>query len=64
MRESRFGKFPKLLTKRTDFTHVWLVTDLEDAFTEMSAEITGDAEVGMLDRQYLRNFRINVGRVS
>jgi adenine-specific DNA-methyltransferase len=51
--------FLTALEERADITHVWLVTDSEAAFARMRARVSGPREVGMLYRDYLRNFRIN-----
>lgn len=61
-REERFRKLQKLLTDRPDITHVWLVTDSEDAFAEMSAALPRRLRISMLYRDYLRNFMINTRR--
>lgn len=58
-REQRFKRFLKVVTGRTDLTHVWLVTDSEDAFAEMRAMLDPHLKVSMLYRDYLRNFKIN-----
>jgi len=57
--EDRFKVFVVALCKRPDLTHVWLVTDSERAFARMREQVPGDRFVGMLYRDYLRNFRIN-----
>jgi adenine-specific DNA-methyltransferase len=58
-REERFRAFTAALQDRLDVTHVWLVTDSEAAFAEMRSSLSTDLRVGMLYRDYLRNFRIN-----
>jgi len=50
------------LEVRPDITHVWLVTDSERAFADMRAALPVDYSVGMLYRDYLRNFAINTVR--
>lgn len=57
--EAAFRKLRKALEKRADVTHVWIVTDSEDAFAEMRAALPQRTIVSMLYRDYLRNFRIN-----
>ena len=37
--EHRFGAFLEAITDRTDITHVFIVTDSEDAFQEMATQI-------------------------
>jgi adenine-specific DNA-methyltransferase len=59
-RESRFRYFQKALAERPDITHVWLVTDSEEAYSEMRSALPRDLYVSMLYRDYLRNFRINI----
>jgi adenine-specific DNA-methyltransferase len=58
--EDHFRTFRTTLAKRPEITHVWLVTDSEAAYARMRAQIAGRAFVGMLYRDYLRNFRVNV----
>lgn len=58
-REERFRKFLRTIDGRKDLTHVWLVTDSEDAFAEMRTSLHPGLTVSMLYRDYLRNFRIN-----
>lgn len=60
-REEKFRKFSKLIETRPDITHVWLVTDSEDAFAEMRSSLPPHLVTSMLYRDYLRNFRINTG---
>jgi adenine-specific DNA-methyltransferase len=61
-REERFRAFSKAIRDRADITHVWIVTDSEDAFAEMRAALPGRIITSMLYRDYLRNFRINTRR--
>jgi adenine-specific DNA-methyltransferase len=56
--EDRFGEFAKRLSDQ-EFTHVWLVTDSEPAFARMRERLPNTLNVGMLYRDYLRNFRIS-----
>jgi adenine-specific DNA-methyltransferase len=58
-REEKFRRFLKCVEKRPDITHVWIVTDSEDAFAEMRSQLARVTAVSMLYRDYLRNFRIN-----
>jgi adenine-specific DNA-methyltransferase len=62
LRESSFRKFLAALEKRANITHVWLVTDSERAFADMRSVLPEDYIVGMLYRDYLRNFAINAGQ--
>jgi adenine-specific DNA-methyltransferase len=57
--EDCFRPFLAKLLKRPDVTHVWLVTDSEAAFARMRERIPGERPVGMLYRDYLRNFVVN-----
>ncbi len=61
-RESRFRHFREALEERPDVTHVWLVTDSEEAYAEMRSALPGWLSSSMLYRDYLRNFRINTER--
>lgn len=58
-REEKFRKFLKAIANRDELTHVWIVTDSEDAFAEMRAALHPRLITSMLYRDYLRNFRIN-----
>lgn len=58
--EDQIKGFISALSKRPDVSHVWLVTDSEPAFARLREKISGDRSVGMLYRDYLRNFEINV----
>lgn len=58
--EDHFGDFASQVAERPDLTHIWLVTDSEPAFARMRSRLDVDVPVGMLYRDYLRNFRINV----
>ena len=57
--EERFRKFAKALEERPEISHVWIVTDSEDAFAEMRSSLPSRLKASMLYRDYLRNFRIN-----
>lgn len=58
-REDRYRAFAAALAERTDLTHVWIVTDSQAAYAEIRSSLPRDLRVGMLYRDYLRNFRIN-----
>lgn len=58
--ERRFGAFLEAISCRDDLTHIFLVTDSEDAFQEMAAQIKAP-NVFQLYRDYLENFMINKG---
>jgi adenine-specific DNA-methyltransferase len=59
LNEDALREFLARLGERPDVTHVWLVTDSEGAFARMREQVPGNRTVGMLYRDYLRNFRIN-----
>ena len=58
-KEAAFRRFREELLARPDVTHVWLVTDSEEAFAEMYSALPRKLTVSMLYRDYLQNFRIN-----
>lgn len=58
--ESKFTAFKDSLSKRKDVTHVFLVTDSEEAFRDMCKRLPSSIETKMLYRSYLENFRINI----
>lgn len=58
-RESAFRKFKDEVLSRPDVTHLWLVTDSEEAFAEMCSALPRRLTISMLYRDYLQNFRIN-----
>jgi adenine-specific DNA-methyltransferase len=58
--EIRFANFLAELEDREGLTHVYLVTDSEDAFQEMTAQLNVP-NVIQLYRDYLENFVINKG---
>jgi adenine-specific DNA-methyltransferase len=57
-----FADFRRQLQCRPDVTHVWIVTDDDQAFARMLSQISGGPRVGMLYREYLRSFAINTER--
>lgn len=64
LNEARVGAFMQALKAREEVTHVWFVTNSEEHFAEMRAELKGRRKAGMLVRDYLRNFRIDDGMGS
>lgn len=56
--ETRFADFLEAVGTRSDLTHLFLITDSEDAFQEMAAQLTAP-HVIQLYRDYLENFMIN-----
>ncbi len=61
--EARFADFQGALAARDDLTHVFLITDSEEAFQEMAAQLSAP-HVIQLYRDYLENFSINQVDVS
>jgi adenine-specific DNA-methyltransferase len=59
LKEDAFAEFRKALARRPDVKLVFLVTDSEEAFRELSAELPGQPQTKMLYKSYLENFRIN-----
>jgi adenine-specific DNA-methyltransferase len=62
-RESSFRRFRVELRSRPEITHVWLVTDSEEAYAEMCSAMPGHIKTSMLYRDYLRNFQINTRKI-
>jgi adenine-specific DNA-methyltransferase len=56
--ETRFADFLKELERKETYTHIYLVTDSEEAFQEMATQISAP-NVIQLYRDYLENFVIN-----
>jgi adenine-specific DNA-methyltransferase len=61
--EACFPQFAKEIESRSDITHVFLITDSEDAFHEMAENILAP-HVIQLYRDYLENFMINKGDIG
>jgi adenine-specific DNA-methyltransferase len=62
--EAAFRKLRKALDGRPDVTHVWIVTDSEDAYAEMRSVLPPRLTTSMLYRDYLANFRINTRQTT
>jgi adenine-specific DNA-methyltransferase len=58
--ETCFADFQTAVAGREDLTHLFLVTDSEEAFQEMAAQVNAP-NVIQLYRDYLENFAINRG---
>jgi adenine-specific DNA-methyltransferase len=56
--ESKFKKFNEQIKERRDISHVFLVTDSEEAYKEMKSQVHGRRKVLMLYRNYLDNFKL------
>jgi adenine-specific DNA-methyltransferase len=61
--ETRFADFLEAVSGRSDLTHLFLVTDSEDAFREMAEQLAAP-HVIQLYRDYLENFMINRGETA
>lgn len=59
MDESCFAEFKREIADRNDLTHVFIVTDSEEAYREMSHLLPARLKTKMLYKSYLENFRIN-----
>jgi adenine-specific DNA-methyltransferase len=59
LKERRFKQFNDKVKGRSDLTHIFLVTDSEEAFKDMKAQINGRMRVTMLYKHYLENFKLN-----
>lgn len=57
-RDSAFGGFCEALNARPDVTHAYLVTNSEDAYTQMRAALPPRLTTHRLYRDYLRSFRL------
>jgi adenine-specific DNA-methyltransferase len=58
--ESKFNKFNEQIKNRKDISHVFLVTDSEEACREMKSQVNGRRKVLMLYKDYLDNFKLNI----
>ena len=58
--DTKFRSFAREVSERDDLSHVFLVTDSEEAFQEMSSQIDVPVIV-QIYRDYLENFVINKG---
>ena len=63
-REGKFGAFCEALAARPDITHVYLVTNSEDAYTQMRAALPPYLVTRRLYRDYLRSFRLKEAAAS
>jgi adenine-specific DNA-methyltransferase len=59
IQETKFRDFTEKLGERKQITHVFLVTDSEDNFALMRAELGRKFHCVQLYKSYLNNFRIN-----
>jgi adenine-specific DNA-methyltransferase len=62
IKEKYFSGFRKAIVKRPDVKLVFLVTDSEEAFHEMSENLGNVYQTKMLYKSYLDNFRLNTER--
>lgn len=59
MRETSFREFLTKIAARPDLTHVFLVTNSDQAFHDMKADLPEHLTVKQLYKSYLDNFKIN-----
>jgi len=62
--EKHFRSFAEELKKHPEVTRVWLITDSEATYAEMSARLPRHIKPSMLYRDYLRSFRVNVDQFA
>lgn len=62
MKESLFFEFKAEITNHKDLTHVFIVTDSEEAYRDMCLQLPSKFKTKMLYRSYLENFRINIAQ--
>jgi adenine-specific DNA-methyltransferase len=63
-RPSRIRRFVDALDKRPDVTHVWVVTDSDEAYAEACGALPKHIRhTSQLYRDYLRTFLVNGGRI-
>jgi adenine-specific DNA-methyltransferase len=58
--ESSFAEWRKALSERPEISHVFIVTDSEEAYRDMCRKLPRKIEAKMLYRSFLENFRINI----
>jgi hypothetical protein len=56
LKEEAFPDFEEQLAKYLEITHVYFVTDSDEAFAEMSERVGHNRVTSMLYGEYLRNF--------
>jgi adenine-specific DNA-methyltransferase len=57
--EHAFTQFKKAIAKRSDLTHIFIVTDSLEAYQKMIAQLPEHVKTKMLYKSYLDNFKIN-----
>lgn len=62
MKESLFCEFKTEITNHKDLTHVFIVTDSEEAYRDMCMQLPSKFKTKMLYKSYLENFRINIAQ--
>lgn len=62
MKESLFCEFKAEITNHKDLTHVFIVTDSEEAYRDMCMQLPSKFKTKMLYKSYLENFRINIAQ--
>jgi adenine-specific DNA-methyltransferase len=58
--EHAFTQFKKAIAKRSDLTHIFLVTDSLEGYQKMIAQLPEGVKTKMLYKSYLDNFKINI----
>jgi len=58
--EHAFTQFKQAIAKRTNLTHIFLVTDSMEAYRSMIAQLPDTLKTKMLYKSYLDNFKINL----
>lgn len=61
IQEKRFKEFHRKIEERDDLTHVFIVTDSSDTYYRLKKEFDVP-HVGQLYKDYLDNFKINLGK--
>jgi adenine-specific DNA-methyltransferase len=64
LKEQKFKLFNDEIRQRRDLTHIFLVTDSEEAFKDMKARINGRHRVTMLYKDYIEHFKLNTTLIS
>ncbi|MEX2645675.1 MAG: DNA methyltransferase [Gaiellaceae bacterium] len=62
--EAHLRAFVNALRERPDVSHVYFVTDSEEAYAEMAALVGLERKTYMLHRDYLRHFRVKLAHAK
>lgn len=55
--EARFRKLKDVLKTRPDVRNIWIITDSEEAFSEIKSELPNNIKTSMLYRDYFRKMK-------